>query len=319
MSSAYAEERSEQSFKLEKRWPAAENFRSGFSRVSKQGIRIRNESTTIHDSVEYIRGKRQKTNRFGLHQRKQLARKTLVVKSEKNTNIYNRFGNIRVKKKTTDDRFVIWEDQPAAVIRPARRRHWRPPPTWRWPLRPLCHVCYSPSLSSTEWTSDRRMRWPSPCYDGPRLPWDQAAEPATCRVACHGVRLAFSALTGSCSLSNASDSWNEKMTNQDEMNLGTDRREHVCSYTRSNGCRALANKNFSGLEKSFLCHSQNFSGLTRAPYFWSHFLSSWSQSCGKTQKVRHKKKRKRSLPVSLRAVVSKGKEKIKCAYMSEQT
>ena len=37
-----------------------------------------------------------------------------------------------------------------------------------------------------------------------------------------------------------------------------------------------------GLEKSFLCRSQNFSGRTRAPFFWSQFLSSWSQSCAKT-------------------------------------
>ena len=46
----------------------------------------------------------------------------------------------------------------------------------------------------------------------------------------------------------------------------------------------------TGLEKSFLCQSQNFSGRARVPFFWSHFLSSWSQSCAKTQKFRRKKK-----------------------------
>ena len=47
----------------------------------------------------------------------------------------------------------------------------------------------------------------------------------------------------------------------------------------------------TGLEKSFLCLSQNFSGRARVPFFWSHFLSSWSQSCAKTQKFRRKKKK----------------------------
>ena len=30
--------------------------------------------------------------------------------------------------------------------------------------------------------------------------------------------------------------------------------------------------------------------MSRVPFFWSHFLSSWSQSCAKTQKFRRKKK-----------------------------
>ena len=30
--------------------------------------------------------------------------------------------------------------------------------------------------------------------------------------------------------------------------------------------------------------------LSRVPFFWSHFLSSWSQSCAKTRKFRRKKK-----------------------------
>ena len=46
-----------------------------------------------------------------------------------------------------------------------------------------------------------------------------------------------------------------------------------------------------GLEKSFPCQSQNFSGRARVPFFWSQFLSSWSQSCAKTQKFRRKKKK----------------------------
>ena len=50
-----------------------------------------------------------------------------------------------------------------------------------------------------------------------------------------------------------------------------------------------------GLEKSFLCQSQNFSGRVRVPFFWSHFPSSWSQSCAKTQKFRRKKKKAISL------------------------
>ena len=45
---------------------------------------------------------------------------------------------------------------------------------------------------------------------------------------------------------------------------------------------------FTGLEKSFLCQSQNFSDRARAPFFWSDFLSSWSQSCAQTQKFRCK-------------------------------
>ena len=45
-----------------------------------------------------------------------------------------------------------------------------------------------------------------------------------------------------------------------------------------------------GLEKSFLCQSQFFSGRARVPFFWSHFLSTRSQSCSKTQKLRRKKK-----------------------------
>ena len=31
--------------------------------------------------------------------------------------------------------------------------------------------------------------------------------------------------------------------------------------------------------------------LSRVPFFWSHCLSSWSQSCAKTQKFRRKKKK----------------------------
>ena len=31
--------------------------------------------------------------------------------------------------------------------------------------------------------------------------------------------------------------------------------------------------------------------MSQVPFFWSHFLSSWSQSCTKTQKLRRKKKR----------------------------
>ena len=46
----------------------------------------------------------------------------------------------------------------------------------------------------------------------------------------------------------------------------------------------------TGLEKSFLCQSQNFSGQARESFFWSHFLSTWSLSCAKTQKFRRKKK-----------------------------
>ena len=30
--------------------------------------------------------------------------------------------------------------------------------------------------------------------------------------------------------------------------------------------------------------------MSRVPFFWSHFLSSWSQSCAKTQKFRRKKR-----------------------------
>ena len=45
-----------------------------------------------------------------------------------------------------------------------------------------------------------------------------------------------------------------------------------------------------GLEKSFLCQSHNLSGRTWVPFFWSHFLSSWSQSCAKTQKLGRKKR-----------------------------
>ena len=41
----------------------------------------------------------------------------------------------------------------------------------------------------------------------------------------------------------------------------------------------------------FLCQSQIFSGQARVPFFWSNFLSSWSQSCAKTQKLGRKKKR----------------------------
>ena len=35
--------------------------------------------------------------------------------------------------------------------------------------------------------------------------------------------------------------------------------------------------------------------LSRVRFFWSHFLSSWSQSCAKTQKFRCKKKKNLSL------------------------
>ena len=33
----------------------------------------------------------------------------------------------------------------------------------------------------------------------------------------------------------------------------------------------------------------------QAPFFWSHFLSSWSQSCARTQKLRRKEKKKKKL------------------------
>ena len=46
----------------------------------------------------------------------------------------------------------------------------------------------------------------------------------------------------------------------------------------------------AGLEKSFLCQSQNFSDRARAPFCWSHFLSTCSQSFAKTQNLRRKKK-----------------------------
>ena len=45
----------------------------------------------------------------------------------------------------------------------------------------------------------------------------------------------------------------------------------------------------------FLCQLQNFSDRAQAPFFWSHFLSTWSQSCAETQNFRRKEKKRRYL------------------------
>ena len=51
----------------------------------------------------------------------------------------------------------------------------------------------------------------------------------------------------------------------------------------------------SGLEKSFLCQSQNFQAEPGCHFSVRIFLSSWSQSCVKTQKFRRRQKKKLSL------------------------
>ena len=92
------------------------------------------------------------------------------------------------------------------------------------------------------------------------------------------------------------------------------RPQHWLCHDFVNGCSIKAVMNFqamphplkvgsertiTGLEKSFLCQSQNFLGRARVPFFWSHFLSSWSQSCAKTQKFRRKKEKLSLRPASV--------------------
>ena len=80
-------------------------------------------------------------------------------------------------------------------------------------------------------------------------------------------------------------SWNESTTSS-----GDGRLTHKSTgrfHEASSGPEA-----FTGLEKSFLCKSQNFSGRAWVPFFWSHFLSSWSQSCAKTQLHKFSRKKR---------------------------